>query len=770
MINHFDSSLEKFIHEQKAKEFPFLFSASQNSDIKAKWEDMFFYFESTNKKRVSVSIFNRYLYSNETVKTPKQFAQLSTKKDPLLHPYYADACKAITLQIIEQRRIARHQFVPKEHCHYFQKWLGWMQGKDLKFYEYTPSKHRDFMKWLMDGTLKPSSEYIEESKMLGAIKVLQSKGAMDHLVLFKPVASIAKDRITTEVVRRKTKKMPREDDIAVALTIFHDVMPNVYKKIDISENIRLRFVASSYMLCIASTQRFAAENPYLEMYSLSSREASDGQEVFNFTYPGSKGFGVNQKHEHGPLIPFVEQSLNFLIKSGAPAMALARFYENPKLLASDVLFGAEIDDWKGLDKTKPLDLWKLGSLLGLFDDINENISQHLNKLKGFPLNMDPKTPITSINQRFALLGTTTGGYRSSDASLINSTRTVGQLQEFWINHIKKQLPNFPYRKHNNGNKVLLKDALTIFTGRQLNSKGSWTLSTSWFAIDASNYSDAFRGAISQSKTNGAGIFFSANGFSAEEYGLTPHMLRHYSNTIYQESGVSDEHIAIASGRVDIKTNADYDHLTVDQIAFRASRHTNSEKDQTYILNNVITAVKYTELTKRSATDTGVGLCLQDLSQMPCTHLSDFKYHCVDCMKAAFCKGNETAIKAMKDDIAQQKNRLELVLDKKNLHQSELSRLQFIEKVEHLGFYNELLKLMTSPDIEDGSLIRFTGLNKKNVNFQLYDITKRISLGRITTKLPDFKQQLSEEIERLSEMDKKPPSMLTDFLKSKGLSI
>jgi hypothetical protein len=769
MINHYESALQKFIEEQKNKPSHFFAVKDAEDSTQATWSDMFFFHEAGNLKRHSVSIFNRYLYPNEMIKTHKQFARLTEKENALFHSYYHDICKALTVFIEEKRKKAGYHFVPKEHCHYFQKWIGWMQEKSLKIYQYTPSKHRDFMSWLMDGSLKPNSEYVEESKILAAIKTLQSVGAIDDLLLFKPLASVAPDRTLAKVSRRLNKKMPSDEDIAVALSIFHKIMPETDEEIDIYENTRNRYVASAYMLSLAATQRFAAENPYLTMYSLSSRESSDGQEVYNLTFPGSKGFGVNKKHVHGPLIPFVEKAINFLIQSGAPARALTRYYENQDLPANNILFGIKIDDWKGVDPEKPLDLWKLGSLLGLYEELPESVTSHLKKIKGYPFSVDSKAPFQSLSQKFALLGLTIGDYKNPRIKSITAAETPKQLEQEFIAHLKKMRPNFPYRLHANGNLVLLKDALTIFTGRQLNSKGSWPLSTSIFAIDSTEYAEVFRTAISPYKYSNAGLFFTSNGYSAEVYGVTPHMIRHYSNTIYQESEVSDEHIAIASGRVDIRTNADYDHLTNDEIAFRMSRHTEQYKDYSYIHSNVITANAYQELTKRAATDTGVGLCLQDLSESPCTHLSDFKYHCADCTKAAFCKGSKAAITAMKSDIAQQEMWLEQVIEKKNFHKSELSKLQFMEKTESLAFYHELLGLMMSPEIEDGVLIRFMGFRKTNIRFELYDITKRISLGEIIRKLPDFKRELSDKIDELSKIESKPKSVLTYFLKSKGIS-
>ena len=59
--------------------------------------------------------------------------------------------------------------------------------------------------------------------------------------------------------------------------------------------------------------------------------------------------------------------------------------------------------------------------------------------------------------------------------------------------------------------------------------------------------------------------------------------------------------------------------------------------------------------------------------------------------------------------------------------------------------------------------------KTNIRFELYDITKRISLGEIIRKLPDFKRELSDKIDELSKIESKPKSVLTYFLKSKGIS-
>lgn len=762
MINHYESNLSAFIKEQEAKHWPFYKSKDTSDSEFSTWQDDFFFYQKPDGKRQSISILDRLDLKVQTIKSYKAFVLANEKHS--LKSYYKDFAKAYTVYFFNKKIEKGEQFVPKEHCHLIQSWLGWLQKKSLKISGYTPVLHSQFMKTYDSESLKPSSIWVAENKVLRAIKLLQTLKVINPNITFKSIASCAIDRSTSEAKIRKKEKMPDADNIAAALSVFNVVMPEESSCIDRFKDVKSRYTASMFMLSLAATQRFAAENPYLDLYSLKCRTSSEGQQVYNFTFLGSKGFGVNQKHVLGPLIPFVKQALSYCSHTFEIGRSLARFYENPQRPATEVLGNIKVENWHGLNKKNSLTLWQLGGLLGLYKQCNKEIKNQLNKIPGFPYDVDLNQKLETRIIKTSLLGTPCAN-RGVQSKIVDPCSTPHELQQGWINYIKTALPNFPYRKHSNGNKVKLADALVVFNGSQIPTRNGYKMSSSPFAIEPLNVADTFRTNIAPS-----GDYFSDNGFSTD-FALTPHQIRHYNNTVYQQSGVSDEHIAILSGRLSVQQNATYDHMTGEEVAFRLMFSAkNTKQDLSHIAVNVITATEYKELTRRAATDTGVGICTQDLHESPCSHLSDLFYHCVTCTKAAFCKGSKVAIAAMEKDIKTQLDWLEGVYEKQDLHKNKLSQTQFKQRIELVEFYTALINLMKSDDIADGNLIRFVGFKKNTVKFDIYDIKQRKKLSSISKKITSASSLLEIEINKRKPSEEKKPSMLSDFLEQNGIKL
>jgi len=764
MINHFETALQDFIQEQKNRAWPFYASTNRFSTEHSSWNDLYFCHEKKDKKRVGMSIYNRYLAANG-LRIRSKSALEKLDQSLLIEGYYADVAKALAVYHHYEAR-KKDVIFSIAFGNWAQYWLGWMQEKGLKCFQYTPSQHTDFIKAMRATEFSPASLHVIDKQVRTNISILQSKGAMDDCAVFNVEVSVSESRGVDSAKAHKAKKMPHVDIIASGLSIFSEVVPKIDAIIDPHENVRNRFVACCFMLTIASTQRFAAENPYLDIYSSSlvTRKSSDGQKVHSMMYQGSKGFNVNQKHVVGELFPFVEQTLNYLTKACAPGRSLARFYEDPTRPAKDILFGFEVKDWMGIDPKKPLDLWKLGALLGLIptDQSAWHTGGPRKWIKGYPFNLDKNQPIKSASETNRLLGLPVVLHPA--LSDVYQAKTVGELQDAWINYIKRALPNFPYRSHTNQNRVLLSDALYVFTGKQLHStaNNSYPGGGSTFSIDGIAPQGVFGVAIGT-----AGSFFSDHGYS-RDYSLSPNQIRHYSNTMYQRSGVSQDHIALASGRKDIRHNVDYDHMTNEEIAFRSSRDTSSDEDlERNIEKNVITADQYTELTGRSATDTPAGLCTQDFTQSPCTHLSDLKYHCSTCDKAAFCKGSQRAIDAMDENIGRAEEALEKIQTLNLTH--DITKRQYEVRARDLAYVKELRSLMEDLTIPDGTLIRMKSFDKDKASWDLYDIKTRKTLGRVTKALPDTEGKYTDLLASSQSNEGASPSRLQQFLTSKGLS-
>ena len=133
MINHFENNLSAFIKNQKSKDWPFYKSKHPSDSELSTWRDDFFFYQKRDGKRQSVSILNRLELDSQTIKSLKSFVQANEKH--YLKPYYKDFAKAYAIYFFCKKIEKDEQFVPKEHCHLIQSWLGWLQKKSLKISE-----------------------------------------------------------------------------------------------------------------------------------------------------------------------------------------------------------------------------------------------------------------------------------------------------------------------------------------------------------------------------------------------------------------------------------------------------------------------------------------------------------------------------------------------------------------------------------------------------------------------------------------------------------
>ncbi|EID4339976.1 TPA: hypothetical protein I7707_15440 [Vibrio vulnificus] len=754
----YEPNLSSFIRKYKSKKLPFY--SDKHGDSLATWNKDFFFSPRKNKSRSLILIFDKHSYSGPNLRTKKN-CNLAISEAPLIN-YYNDVAKALIVARFES--LHGKQFQPENHAAPIINFISWLQNKDFIFSTLTPSILKTYIDSIRDIYQINTLARIE-TNLVWMLKTLQSHNVVSNRFFFKLTSP--KSTSPQEATIKSSNRMPNEDCIAAALSIFYEIFPDIedldnkHAHLIPYENTRHRYTAGMVVLSISSTQRFAAENPYLARNMLVERKAGNNKDVYSYIYQGSKGFPVNQKHIIGPMYPFVDRVLKYCELAFEPARVLTRFYENSQRPAFEIMGNFPISDWHGCSPYAPLTIYQLGGLLGLYDKFPRKCIDKLKQVPGFPfhMNLDKVANHKSYNGMwFGIVA------RSGLPDGFEKELTLRQLQSLWIEYLKNRLPNFPYREHNNGNKVHLSDALVCFTGAQIEclNRGAYQMAVSPFAIESIDIAKLF---YKELNTN----FFTTYGYSSD-FSLSPHQLRHYSNTVYQRSGVSDAHIALISGRKDVRQNAVYDHRTGEIIAHHLIEHVNKDKDYTYIQNNIITAKKYRELSGRAASDTGVGLCLQDLSQTPCLHLSDFKHHCVNCDKAAFCKGHAKAISAMEEDIQRQKSLLEQIYEKQDLHRSKLSREQFIQKIENISYYEQLIALMQDNSIENGHLIRLVKFEDKRVTFEIFDIKNRAPVCRINKQLPDVRELLENKIVEFKEKKQEQPSALANFLKSKGIKL
>lgn len=123
--------------------------------------------------------------------------------------------------------------------------------------------------------------------------------------------------------------------------------------------------------------------------------------------------------------------------------------------------------------------------------------------------------------------------------------------------------------------------------------------------------------------------------------VTTHQFRHYLNTLAQAGGMSQLDIAKWSGRIDIRQNEVYDHVSADQMVSKIRQAIGDESKMFGPLaklpkNIPISRDEFARLKIPTAHTTDYGFCIHDYTMMPCDQHAD----CINCNEHVCVKGDE----------------------------------------------------------------------------------------------------------------------------------
>lgn len=193
---------------------------------------------------------------------------------------------------------------------------------------------------------------------------------------------------------------------------------------------------------------------------------------------------------------------------------------------------------------------------------------------------------------------------------------------------------------------------------------------------------------------------------------TSHQFRHYLNTLAQKGGASQLDIAKWSGRIDVKQNADYDHLSADELLEMVQEAIGDEDLMSGPLANIkeikkkviITRDEYARLKVKTAHRTDFGICIHDFSMMPCQLHMD----CNNCVEQVCMKGDmqgNARIRERKEDVQRLLNIAQEAYQNGHVganrwiqhHSLELSRL------------TQICDILDDPKTPDGSFIQLSNI-------------------------------------------------------------
>lgn len=135
-------------------------------------------------------------------------------------------------------------------------------------------------------------------------------------------------------------------------------------------------------------------------------------------------------------------------------------------------------------------------------------------------------------------------------------------------------------------------------------------------------------------------FFEADGTPVA---IRSHQFRHYLNTLAQAGGMTELDIAKWSGRLDVRQNSAYNHVSDRDVLARISQlKAESSEPSTQLAAQVrvslLPRARFAELKIQSAHTTDLGFCVHDYAMPPCQlHLD-----CVNCNEQVCVKGDELA--------------------------------------------------------------------------------------------------------------------------------
>jgi hypothetical protein len=701
MINRFENKVSSFIYQKKA--IPLSFMNDEHKVIS--WDGTYFVFDN-----LAVVFVNILKTNHRRISRRAKF-----DKSNYLTEYYSDYLKAVALQF------GMREAQPKSNANWiiaFRYIVSFLENKQLLISDINTKLVGDFFGFDKIAKLSDKTKAI----LKGCFHWIIEQQHCSHSTRV-PYVNYKQD--TRFLVECSTSRLPNKKSIVAAGRIFNEIMPNEHELVDCYDDIRRKFVAGMLALSFSAPNRAAAEQLYLANQKLKSKliKGDKGQEnvIYMLDWQGSKGFSNWQKHMFNQMAPALKRTLHFFNQACEPARILCRFIENPKAPLKEII-GNYCTKGKPVYLDRATTLWELGGILGVYDRFEQKSRSKIQEIEGFPYHIDPDR-ILSTEEKLSFLQKKLGKYSNSNIEIdrrlpveFQGTKTVLQLQNSFIRYVKRVLPNFPYRIHKNGNSIRLSQALCVFTGAQVFISSGKALANSAFMIEPYEISSMYGTHLQE--------FFIKSGYD-ESFRLTAHQPRHFMNTMCQEVGLSDEIIAEFSGRKDVTSNVVYNHQTEeDRHAQIVDLHGGLSFDV-----RIITAVEYTKLVGRAATDTGVGLCLQDLTESPCSFFNDLEENCVGCPKSAHCKGDQSSLLKMQQDLLIQEARLSDSSLNKNLSINLLSQRWFKIHFSKVERYKALIDLMQDEEIPDGSLIRpldsssgFSVIDLKNKNRVLREVT------------------------------------------------
>lgn len=198
------------------------------------------------------------------------------------------------------------------------------------------------------------------------------------------------------------------------------------------------------------------------------------------------------------------------------------------------------------------------------------------------------------------------------------------------------------------------------------------------------------------------------GANGEPLKLRSHQIRHYLNTIVRrnsrcKSKLTEEEIALWSGRKDVSQNRTYDHQSDSDIMHELEERLGFHSDTTpfgdiskrvFVKRN-----QFGQIEKITAHLTDIGYCLHDYMQSPCP----IAKNCIQCSESLCIKGSEHSRKAL-DMLYADSRALTQAAQRDAEAGMQGADEWFNAHLEREGLLRNLLDILDKSDVPDGTPI------------------------------------------------------------------
>ena len=464
-------------------------------------------------------------------------------------------------------------------------------------------------------------------------------------------------RVGKEFEAKRLQKMPSQEAL--------DALPKIFCMASSPPDVL--FSSVSAILC-------AAPDRVNEVLSLAhdcevwERGAGDDDPAYGLRWSGSKGAGEITKWIIPSMASVVQEAIAKIRSVTSEARTIARWYEkNPHSL----YLQDEMEHLRGKD----LSMLEVAEILGLSGAEGSSYAW-------------------CKNNRVA--------YVRGEAGDIVCFSDVERA-------ILRYLPaSFPYVDH--GHSLKFSDALFVVRRHEMHmQRGTYRC-----MIEPVNINQVNSGFGSRAK-HGFSSIFTRLGFSALDgfpLKVTSHQFRHYLNTLAQSGGMSQLDIAKWSGRIDIRQNEVYDHMSAQemlaQIREAAGDETKTVGPLAKISPNMpVSREDFARLRFPTAHTTDLGFCVHDFTMSPCSLHRD----CIHCTELVCVKGDESHARRVRKML--EESRILLKMAQEGADEGYAGSNRWIEHqkstVERLSV---LCALVENPEVSRGAVLSLSPVQEK----------------------------------------------------------